>query len=261
MELLVAGNGGVRVNRHRARLGSFSIDSAGDATVPARVARDGTQRRLGLATVLGVVVILERIDGFIYAGALIAAGLVAFGSPGRRYFWRLSWRLALAAVLFHGWRYAYFGSLLSTPLAAKVLHQFLGPENAVVNAPDENYLRSFLNLYGVAALPVLAMAAVAAWSSRPARAAALALLLLGTYVGLVGDWMFGWRFTVALLPLAAMVIGLAVARVPGRAAWIVTAVIAVWSVAAAAAFVTAYQCRARWPIFWTSRPPPARPHG
>jgi hypothetical protein len=227
------------------------IDSAGDTSIPAHLPRNRIEPRLALATVLGVVVILERIDGFIYVGALIAAGLAGSGPSGRRYFWRLSWRLALAAVLFHGWRYAYFGSLLSTPLEVKVLHQFFGPANAFVRAQDESYLRSFLDLYGVGALPVLALTALGAWYSRPARAAAVALLLLGTYVGVVGDWMFGWRFTVALLPLAAVVIALAVTRIPGRAAWVAAAVVMLWSGAAAATFVTAYKNMAHWPIFWT----------
>lgn len=205
-----------------------------------------------VATALGIAVMLERIDGFIYVGALVAAAALAAPPAGGR-LRSLSWRLALAAAVYHAWRYMYFGSLLSAPLAAKVLHIFAGPPNAVVNAPAENYLRSFLALYGVAVLPVFLAAIAAAWNRPPARAAAVALLGLGAYVGLVGDWMFGWRFTVALLPLAAFIVALAVTRAPGRTAWIAAAVVVAWSGAAAGAFVEAYRDARRWPIFW-SRP-------
>ena len=210
----------------------------------------GDPLRLHLATVLGAAIVLERIDGFIYAGAL-AAGAAAVAPLRGRQLWTLSWRLATVAAVYHAWRYLYFGSLLSAPLAAKVLHIFTGPPQAVVNAPEENYLRSFLDLYGLAAVPVFFVAGWAAWRWPAARAAAISLIGLGVYVGAVGDWMFGWRFTVALLPLAALIVALAVTRAPDRLAWVAAVVVAGWSAIAAVAFVDAFKDASRWPIFWT----------
>jgi hypothetical protein len=212
----------------------------------------GDHLRLRLATVLGVAIVLERIDGFLYVAGLVA-GAAAVPQLRRRELWTCAGRLAIAVAVFHAWRYLYFGSLLSAPLAAKVLHIFAGPPQAVVNAPDETYLRSFLELYGVAAAPVFLAAAWAAWHRPAARAAAIALLGLGVYVGTVGDWMFGWRFAVALLPLAALILALAVTRMRRRFAWAAAVVVAGWSGMAAVAFVDTFKDAGRWPIFW-SRP-------
>lgn len=209
----------------------------------------GDGLRLHLATALGGAIVLERIDGFIYVGALIAAAAAA-GAHRRRDLWTLAWRLALAAGLFHLWRYLYFGYLLTAPLAAKVLHQFAGPANAVVHEPEQHYLRTFLDLYGVAAVPVFVAAAVGAWRWAPGRAATAGVLALGAYVGAVGDWMFGWRFVVALLPLAALIVALAVTRVPGRFGWLAALVAVAWSSVAATAFVATYRDAKLWPVFW-----------
>jgi hypothetical protein len=158
---------------------------------------------------------------------------------------------AVIAAAYGAWRYTYFGSLLPTPVAAKVLYRLSGATNEVVNAPEESYLRSLLAQYGTAWIAVLATAVVLAWRLRPGRAAAICVIALGAYVGAVGDWMFGWRFVVALLPLTALVISIGVSRIPNRFGWIAAAAILAWSGVASHAFVATYVKANRWPIFWT----------
>jgi hypothetical protein len=209
---------------------------------------------IGGALTLGILLLFERVDGFIYIGTLLTVALLTSRAGRRRDLVALSCALAVIAGAYAIWRYAYFGSFVSAPIAAKVLFHFTGAENRVVESKGESYLRAFLALYGVVAVAVLPVAVALAWRSKTARAAAIALVVLGTYVGLVGDWMFGWRLTVALLPLTALIIALGVTRIPNRYAWLVAGAIVVWSGIASRAFVTAYVNANRWPIFWT------RPH-
>ncbi len=206
------------------------------------------------ALALGILLLFERVDGFIYGGTLLTVALLTSRANRRRDLVVLSCALAVIAGAYAIWRYAYFGSFVSTPIAAKVLFHFSGAENRVVEAKGESYLGGFLALYGVGALAVLPVAVALARRSPTTRAAAISLVVLGTYVGLVGDWMFGWRLTVALLPLTALIIALGVTRIPNRYAWLVAGAILVWSGIASRAFVTAYVNANRWPIFWT------RPH-
>src|SRR4029079_10974829 len=82
------------------------------------------------------------------------------------------------------------------------------------------------------------------------RACAIALVILGLYVQVVGDWMFGWRFLVALLPLAAVVFGCAVARLPPRLAWVAALIVTAWSAAGADRFAAAFVDSERKPLFY-----------
>jgi hypothetical protein len=225
------------------------VDQAATSTSRA----DSSERSLPLAAVmmLGIAILFERIDGFIYLGTLLAAAWLTSGPMRRRNLLGLSCALAVIACAYGAWRYAYFGSLLSTPLAAKVLYHFTGSANQVVNAEEDSYLRSFLNLYGIGAVAVLFLAGALSWRTKAARAAAISVIVLGVYVGVVGDWMFGWRLTVALLPLTALIIAVAVTRLPNRYAWLAAAAILLWSGIAARAFVTTYVNAHRWPVFWT----------
>src|SRR5205085_7376559 len=145
-------------------------------------------RRLAIA--LGIAAVLLRIDGVVYVFAL---GL-AVASAHARYRGNVRTVLAFvaaAAVGFHGWRYLYFGSLMSAPLAAKVWYHLAGPRHAMLKPPDVPYLVAFLRLYAFPAAGVLAAAAIVARRSPAARAAVVALIVLGVYVQFVGYWMFG----------------------------------------------------------------------
>lgn len=200
---------------------------------------------------LGVAVVLERIDGVFFVVALLFAAWVA--EPRRlREIVRVTWPIGFAAVVFHGWRYAYFGSLLSAPLAAKVLYRLAGPGHAITKEGPEAYLRRFLDLYGLAAAPALVVAAVFAWHHAAARMATIAILSLGIYVGVVQDWMFGWRFVVVLLPFAALIIGLSVGRASRLVGWCAAVLVLAWSGLAARQFVHAYVDVEKRPIFWSN---------
>ena len=203
-----------------------------------------------VSVALGTAVLLERIDGLVFVAAVLFAAWAA--APRRqRNLVRIAGPIAVAAVAYHGWRYAYFGSLLSAPLMAKVFYRLADAERVLVKNPDVAYLTGFLDLYGFAAAPAFAVAALFAVRAPAGRMAAIALLLLGIYVAVVADWMFGWRFVVALLPFAAIIIGLAVARAPRAVAWAAAAVIVAWSGVAAQRFTSGYVTGERRPIFWT----------
>ena len=199
--------------------------------------------------ILGAAVVFERIDGIVFVAAIVGAALIA-DPRRRRTVWRVVWPIASLTILFHVWRWAFFGSLLSEPLAAKVLYRLTGAGQAVVKAPDEPYLVSLLRLYGIPAIAPLVVAAVLAWRVPAARMAAVALLVLGAYVAVVGDWMFGWRFTVPLFPLAALTIGVAVSRARSALGWCVAAVVISWSGVAARHFIAAYVDVESRPVFW-----------
>jgi hypothetical protein len=198
---------------------------------------------------LGTLLVLARTDGAVYAFTLVLVTAAAL--PARRHeVWASAQAIAVGAGVYHAWRVLYFGSLLSAPLAAKVLYRLSGSPHALVKTPDETYLGGFMRLYGVAAAPALAFAVAASWRAPGARAATLALIVLGLYVQLVGDWMFGWRFVVALLPFAAIVIGLGVTRLPRAVGWCAAALVLAWSGSAARAFVHDYTVLERKPVFW-----------
>jgi hypothetical protein len=206
------------------------------------------------AVLLGILLVLERIDGPVYVIAVIAAGLMA--RPSR---WRSLARVAVltgsVGVAFHAWRWAYFGELLSAPLAAKVLYRLHEPPHAVIKEADVSYFAGLAGIYGWTGLALMAAAAMAAVRSPIGRASIGVLLCLGVYADRVGDWMFGWRFAVAMTPFAAIVLALAVDRVPRRGRAIVAAGICLWSAVAARAFLQTYVRDERRPIFWLS------PHG
>ena len=202
------------------------------------------------AILLAMAIVLERLDGLLFVGVLLAAGLIA-DPRRRRDVWDIAWPVGLIAAAFHAWRLYFFGSLLSEPLAAKVLYRLSGSAQIMVKAAAVPYLLGFLRVYGWPAAPALAVAAATAWRVPTARMAALALAALGLYVSIVGDWMFGWRFTVALLPLAAVAIGLAVSRAPRTIGWCAAAVIVLWSGFAARRFLEMYVQDESRPVYWT----------
>ena len=204
---------------------------------------------LPAAVVLGSLAVLERIDGPIYVGAAIIGALAADPRRWRRLM-TIAGLVAMVAAAFHGWRLVYFGSVLSAPLEAKILIRLTGAGHAIVKSPDEAYLTRLLAVYGWIAAPVLVVAAVAVWRSPTGRAAVVILLLLGIYAEVVDDWMFGWRFAVALAPFAAIVLALAVDRLPRPAARAAAAGLCLWSAVAARSFLHQFGEAEHKPIFW-----------
>jgi hypothetical protein len=206
--------------------------------------------RLTAAVLLSMFVVLERIDGPIYLAAVLIGAVAA--RPTR---WRLPAVVAMlggaVVIAFHAWRYMYFGSLLSAPLATKVLFRFERPSGVMLKASDEAYFQGLLAIYGWPALMVAAAAILAARHAAGRMALAI-VLLLGAYAGRIDDWMFGWRFAVAVLPFVAILLAVAIDRLPRGAAVAAAVGVAVWSGAAARGFLRDYHTAERRPIFWLS---------
>jgi len=203
---------------------------------------------------LASIAMLMRIDGFVHVTALLLAAIATADRDRRR---QLATRVVLPIVLiavgYHAARLVFFGSLLPAPLEAKVLYKLAPHHGIVVKGPDRSYLAGFMDLYGVALVPALAFAALTAWSRPLARQMVIAAACMLAYVALVGDWMFGWRFLVPVVPLAAIVIGTSVSRVRGAAAWAVAVLIVVWSASAARVFARDYTTLEARPNWWTDR--------
>ena len=107
-------------------------------------------------------------------------------------------------------------------------------------------------VYAWPAIPAMAAAAVAAIRHPLGRASTAMLVLIGLYAARVDDWMFGWRFTVVMAPFAAVVLAIAVDRLPRRWSAAAAVVLSVWSGIAATAFMRAYVETEGRPIFWLS---------
>jgi hypothetical protein len=198
--------------------------------------------------------VLCRIDGFVHVGSILGAALLCADKARRAWVWRRIVAPVIAiVVVYHGARLAYFGSLLSAPLEAKVLYKLAPHAHAIVKRPDRAYLAAFMDLYGIAIVPGLFIAALAAWSRRIGRPSVIAAAPLTIYVAIVGDWMFGWRFLVPLLPFVAIVIGSSVSRMRGGIAWVTAIAIVAWSTSAAHAFGREYVAHEKRPVWWTNR--------
>ena len=160
------------------------------------------------AAAAAVLLVLDRIDGFVYAGALIGAFMLTTDPPRRRLMLtRIVVPLAIALAVYHGWRAWYFRDLLPAPLESKILYKLRPHANLVVKAPDESYLRRFVDMYGWPVTMAMVLGAGAAFraGSIPRRLL-IGLVPLCLYVSAVGDWMFGFRFFVPLVPVFALLI-------------------------------------------------------
>lgn len=207
------------------------------------------QERLPAAVVLGILLVFERIDGPIYVGVLLAGALAGF--PRRwRFLLRAGVLIASAAVAYHLWRFAYFGSLLSTPMAAKVLHRIAGPARTIAKAPEIAYFEGLVGIYGWTGAAALLAAAALSVRDAEGRMALAVVLLIGVYAERVDDWMFGWRFAAAMVPFVAVLLAIAVDRLPRRASVLAAAAIALWSGIAAVTFVRVYCDTESKPVFW-----------
>ena len=198
-----------------------------------------------LAALAAGLLILERIDGFVPAGIVVAAFLVTANAARRR---QLLAHVALpVCVLFaayHGWRAIYFRDFVPAPLEAKIFYKLTPRAALMVKARDESYLLAFVGVYGwPAAVAFVAATAHVLRVGGTARAVALATIPLVLYVSLVGDWMFGFRFFVPLLPLMAITLGLSVQRLNvtrPRTAVVVAVLGVLYAGGTALRFVTAY---------------------
>jgi hypothetical protein len=198
-----------------------------------------------IALLAGSFLILERIDGVVYAGALLGAFLlVGTGDRRRVLARRVVAPLALLFLAYHTGRFLYFGTLLPAPLEAKVLYKLMPHDQLVMKAASEPYLRRFVESIGwTTATALLVSAGVAIREGGAVRAVAVAGVALVVYVSLIGDWMFGFRFFVPVLPLAAVVfatsLGAVAVKYPRVAAGAALAAI-LWCGTAGAMFTRTY---------------------
>ena len=212
------------------------------------------------AAAAAIAVVLLRIDGLLYAGIWLSARFIAADGETRRALWaRVAPAVALAAVVYNAWRIWYFGDILPLPLQTKVLHKFIGNDALVVIEAPSSYLADVLRHSGLPVVLGALIASAAMVFKTPWRGAAvaggLAIAGLAAYVGLVGDWMFGFRFTVALVAPFAMAAGLGLAALARRRRWAAyasAAALASWSIFGAWTFQAHYRQEAHRPLFWTA---------
>ena len=202
-----------------------------------------------VSVALGAAAVLLRLDGPIYVFTIALA--VAAAIPRRR-------RNALGVIApigvvtlsFHVWRRWYFHTWLSAPVAAKVLFRLGVTDGAMIKSPDASYVLGFVQSYKVVVIVAIVAVLARAWRVRPVRAYGAALAILGVYAEIVGDWMFGWRFLVVLIPMLAIVLALSVTRLSKRAAWAVALIVLASSGLASRAFALNYVRSERRPLFW-----------
>ena len=152
------------------------------------------------AAAAAILLVLLRIDGFIYAGLLIGGFVfVASGARRHRMVRKIVAPVAAALVVYHTGRMLYFGDPLPAPLRAKILYKLMPHATLMVKPPERSYGAAFVDAYGWWAAVALAAAIVHGLRSGGfARALSAAAVPLILYVAVVGDWMFGFRFFVAL---------------------------------------------------------------
>jgi hypothetical protein len=79
------------------------------------------------------LLILERIDGFVYAGVLTTAFLVTASGARRREMVRhIAVPASVVFLAYHGWRWWYFQDLVPAPVEAKILYKPVPQRNVVI---------------------------------------------------------------------------------------------------------------------------------
>jgi hypothetical protein len=154
-----------------------------------------------------VAMLLCRIDGFVWSGALVAPFLISVGRTRRR---ELAARVVAPAVVvfvaYHAWRVWYFGELLPMPVYTKVLYKLRWHSVLVANEPAQPYVLAFLRAYRGIPLVAIGLGFAGTYRRSPvARSLATGIALVIMYLWIVGDWMFGFRFFVPLLVPIALV--------------------------------------------------------
>jgi hypothetical protein len=164
--------------------------------------------------------------------------------------------VALFAV-YTAWRWMYFGAVLTEPLATKVLYKFRVHGHLVTKLFERGYLSRFLDQYGwIAPSIVLAAGVVLARRDRWILRLLVTTLLVTLYAGVVGDWMYGFRFLVVVIAFYAMLVGAvvaAVARVTPRAGAAAALAVALWAAFAGVSFARRYMVDQGSPS-WLVRP-------
>jgi hypothetical protein len=195
---------------------------------------DRPDARVERVILVGVVgMLLCRIDGFVWVGALLLPFLVSVGRARRR---QLLTRVVLPAgatfLAYGAWRVWYFGEILPMPVYAKVLYKLGGHRALVSNDPPERYVIAFLRAYRWLPAALLGLAVVRAGNgSRSMRALAVGIVLVTAYLWVVGDWMFGFRFFVPLLAPLAFLAGAAFEGFPRRFPRAAATALVVWTLA------------------------------
>ena len=214
--------------------------------------------RPAVVAVAAIAVMLLRVDGALFAGVWLGARMIAGDAATRRTILvRVIPVVLAAAAIYMAWRWWYFGAWLSLPLQTKVAHKLTAGDATVVWTSRGDYLRRFVADAGwplVFGVPALVAGILVRRTRNPAAIAiGCAASVLLVYVGVVGDWMFGFRFLVPLLAPMALSSGLVLAwihaRRPGaaRAAAAIALAAAAWS---AVRFAGIYEADQRKPAFW-----------
>jgi hypothetical protein len=202
------------------------------------------RRGEGLALFAVAAMLLCRIDGFVYATAILVPALWATSRERR---WRLVRGVVLPALgifaVYQLWRIWYFGELLPMPLYSKVLHKLV-PAEGIIEKENGSYGLAFFQLYGW--LPAVVMAAVL-WICRKDRlivALVAAAAMMTAYACIVGDWMFGFRFFVPVLPLIALLLARLLSEIVDRrpmAGRVLATVCMIWVAVVAYQFERRYE--------------------
>ena len=229
--------------------------------VVALIAGDDVEESRGwnrLAAAAAVLVCLERIDGPVFAGsALVAWVLLSQPTRRRELLLRVCLPAAAVVTVYHVGRIGYFGHLLNMPAYAKVLYKIIPDPRLVARRPRESYALQFVDTFGW--LPVVAFGVAATYAATrngQVRRCVAAASLMIAYVSLVGDWMFGFRFFVPIVPLIAILAGQTLSVVCGgwrRSGWAVTAALVLWLGVGDAAFARQYLATS-WRTSWWQQP-------
>jgi hypothetical protein len=209
------------------------------------------------AGALAIAATLTRIDGVVFVAALLGSAMLLADSPRRRALFRhAAVPVAAVLVVYHGWRWYYFGDLLPAPVAAKVLYKVQAHGQLVTKEPARNYLAAFAADYGLIPAVVAFIACLAAARRRVEWLVLTSVVPLLVYLAVVGDWMFGRRFFVPALPLLAVALSVPVSGLTRRSrvlGWTAAVVGAAWFGWTAVGFWRTYQAQEQHPS-WLAQP-------
>ena len=210
-----------------------------------------------LSATVASAVVLDRIDGFVYAGAIVTAMWISAPAPRRsELFRRVVAPLVIVFAAYHTWRVVHYHDVLPPAVWSKVLFKFERSQLLVTRLQKKAYAVRFFDLF--AWIPVIATGLTLVLGRRDHRVLGLAVItmLVTLYVSVVEDWMFGFRFFAAVLPLFGVMIAWSLARIRQwhhQAAWAVAACsLAAFSLAAIR-FERSYEESMRRPT-WLRQP-------